>query len=575
MVFIKAIKEASCACRARPWLVVLTMLSGMVQALAWPPYNLQWLAWISFVPFFVVLTRAPGWRWPLSLAFLQGFTATCFGFFWLSYMAHSFGGIPKPLAPAVVALYALVGQGQIFVVVGLFLWVTHQRVAIPSLFRPLVLAMVYVGIECVYPKIFEDTQGAILYRYLNLIQITEHTGVFGLTALVLWVNAVATAVAVLFIARLSDRRRDNNRSSHSNHTRYSHSKGTYLAYLFQLSPRGVAIHLATLATVFLVVLKWGRYRVAQVDAIYGQATRSLNVAAIQPNIGDAEKLASERGVRMALATVLNTYQSMSELAVKELKPDLVLWPETSFPYLYTHFKNERANARGEAKDIWIADLVQSLNTPLLFGGYHNDGTYEYNALWLVSGAQEPAGLYLKNKLLAFGEYVPLGPLAPFVRSLFPAMGNFGRGPGPSVLPFRDIQFGPLICYETLSPSFVRKTVEKGAQVLINLTNDSWFGPVGEPESHLLLSLYRSIEQRLPLLRVTNTGITAHIDAAGRIVKQSPVFQPVIFEARIPILPPGAISRGVAGRAPVFEIICFMVTCFLLGLASKKWVRKAH
>lgn len=489
----------------------LGLLGGTLQGLAWPPFSLWPLNAVFYVPFLLGLAATRSLKEALWLALGQGMAGSWLGFHWLAYMAESFGGLPAPIAWIVVFLYSLIGQGQHFLFV--LAWKGFAKFTKGRALPLLTVPALYVALEYVYPKIFRDTQGAMAHPWLSLIQITEHTGVLGLTFLLLWLNAILAAV----VAPLIDPRAKK---------------------VFAEGRRAAAIHGAAFAVVVLGLHQWGARRLAQVEEAYRKLPVAVRASVIQANIGDADKLASEMGSGKALRHVLDTYESMSREAAATRRPDLIVWPETSFPYLYTHFSNPMANARGDARDEWLMTLIESMGVPIYFGGYSSDGKREYNSAWLVSNRRDQAWLYQKHLLLAFGETVPLGPLGPPLRDLFPAIGDFGRGPGPTTILFKGRLVGPLICYETLHQGYVIDTVRKGAQWLLNVTNDSWFGPVGEPEDHLLLSLFRSIETRRPLLRATNTGITALIEPTGRVVAPTGLFTKIIYDAEIRLPEPG-------------------------------------
>jgi apolipoprotein N-acyltransferase len=203
--------------------------------------------------------------------------------------------------------------------------------------------------------------------------------------------------------------------------------------------------------------------------------------------------------------------------------------------------------------------VQSIGVPLLFGGYDQDGKKDFNSLFALSSPALIAAnaphestdrlggdliAYHKNVLLLFGEEIPFSDQIPILNTWFPQVGNFGKGPGPQVfsVPLRNGELtprvAPIICYETLFTRYTVEAARLGAQVLLNVTNDSWFGPFGEPELHLALSTFRSIETRLPQIRSTNTGISALILPDGTIADASPKNQALYlnWEVALPQAP---------------------------------------
>ena len=132
------------------------------------------------------------------------------------------------------------------------------------------------------------------------------------------------------------------------------------------------------------------------------------------------------------------------------------------------------------------------------------------------------GPYNKTYLLTFGERVPFSGAFPGIRRWFPRAGDFAPGPGPGTRRIAGIRVGPQICYEGLFPDFSRELADRGAQIFVNVTNDSWFGTSAEPYQHLYMTMARGIEFRRPVVRATNTGISAAMRADGTLLDLSPL-----------------------------------------------------
>ena len=259
-------------------------------------------------------------------------------------------------------------------------------------------------------------------------------------------------------------------------------------------------------------------------------------------------------VPKAGARVISQYLELSLEALKQdPRPDFLVWPETSYP---STFRNP-VTADELMHEHQMENLVRSQGIPLLFGGYDRANGKDFNALFTLSpvkNEQIPTAavpfpnddlqVYRKNILLLFGEYVPFTENWPLFAKLFPQVGNFGRGTGPEVIqiPLKDkdghesvLRAGPVICYEVLFPNYVIEAAHKGSQLILNITNDSWFGPYGEPILHLSLSVFRSIETRLPQLRSTNTGISALVLPDGTLAKVTAVDAAEVMNVRIPLI----------------------------------------
>ena len=211
---------------------------------------------------------------------------------------------------------------------------------------------------------------------------------------------------------------------------------------------------------------------------------------------------------------LRTYLSLTDTAVQK-GAQLVVWPETAVPSFYQAEPELIERLRQFASD---RDIHLIFGSP----GYEIAGReiLLYNRVYHLppDGSEE---FYDKIMLVPFGEYVPLAGLLPFVDRMVPGEGEFARGTWG--VPFKTpVPSGALICYEISIPSLGRREVRDGSLMLINVTNDAWFGRSWGPYQHLAVSAVRAMENRVPILRAANTGISAIIDSSGRIVKSIPL-----------------------------------------------------
>src|SRR5256712_13666196 len=152
---------------------------------------------------------------------------------------------------------------------------------------------------------------------------------------------------------------------------------------------------------------------------------------------------------------------------------------------------------------------------------------EMDRAFLVAPAGREMATYDKMQLVPFGEYVPYAQALFFVRRIVEAVGDVVPGLVPTVFRLPSARFGVAICYEDVFPSVTRRFVAGGADFLVNVTNDAWYGPTSAPHQHLAQATFRAIEGRVPLVRAANTGISAVIDVDGRIRWQSPLFEPLV------------------------------------------------
>jgi apolipoprotein N-acyltransferase len=228
------------------------------------------------------------------------------------------------------------------------------------------------------------------------------------------------------------------------------------------------------------------------------------------------------------------------------RPDAVVWPETSYPTTFGMPSNQDEVALDQS----VRNYSRDRNISLLFGGYDHRAGQDYNAFFFLAPDKNPIThdmdlqIYRKNILLLFGEYIPFADTFTFLKTALPQVGNFGRGSGPEVMKIYPadpnlppVLAGPIICYEALFPNYIIRAARKGSQMILNITNDSWFGPYGEPILHFSLVTFRSIETRLPQLRSTNTGISALILPDGTIDKETGIGTEEVMNVSVPITDP--------------------------------------
>ncbi len=220
--------------------------------------------------------------------------------------------------------------------------------------------------------------------------------------------------------------------------------------------------------------------------------------------------------------ILGTYLAMSFKAVDENAPEIIVWPETAMPF---YFQDPSDLTTGMRLG------VKRLETPVLAGApaYSipaEPGASPYvlhNRAYLLSAAGETLSWYDKEHLVPFGEYVPLGQWLPFITKLVPGQFEFRPGSNDAPLKTGRLAMGLLICYEAIFPELAQKQVKLGANVLVNISNDAWFGRSSAPLQHLHLSVLRAVEQNRAIIRSTNSGISAFIAPDGSIRGQTPLF----------------------------------------------------
>jgi len=256
-------------------------------------------------------------------------------------------------------------------------------------------------------------------------------------------------------------------------------------------------------------------------------SQNLNVVLAQANIGNLESEYQKNPYNYK-TKVFDEYAKLTKegFAKSSQKADLVVWPETAFPEMYS------SGFWGSLTGLRLRNFVLKEKVNFLTGIFARSrkGKIANAALFVDPDAKVKTPLVYKKILLAFGEYLPGEKTFPFLRKLLPMVGDFARGEAPQIRTFNSVNTGSAvkagiqICYEGIFPSFSRELAAKGAQIFINLTNDSWYGPYSEPWQHLYLWAFRAVETRTPMIRATNTGISTVVLADGSFMEQSPLHQ---------------------------------------------------
>jgi apolipoprotein N-acyltransferase len=490
---------------AAPLAAVLA--TGVLFALASPAAGISPAVWLALVPGGLALCRARSRRGAIWLGLGLGAAATAALSAWLVGTVEAYHGIPPVLGWPLFAVFALVGQLQL-PLWSLARWWLRDRHDPPAV---IALALAYAGLDWLVPKLFKDTLAVACFADARVIQLVDVGGPFLLTFVIVLVSQAIVAV----IAR-----------------------------------RRAAWPAAAMAgAVLAAVLVYGQLRGAAIRDAAAVAPR-LRAAVAQANIGNLEKLASERGDRTAVIDVLRAYGELSDREVTgPRKPDLLVWPETAYPLAW----GAHRTTEDDAVEREMLTYARERNVSMVFGGYHRDGDVEFNSA-VALAPDGRASVYHKYVLVPFAETYPF-PVSLLREPLFGeggtprtldlALPGASRGDPPRA---GAVTIAPIICYEALVPSHVIAAVRGGARVIVNLTNDAWFGSTAEKRMHLASSVLRSVETRRAQIRATNTGITALILPDGEIVGAGPIDEPAALAYDVPLLDEGspALELGAWG-----------------------------
>ncbi len=470
--------------RLAPWLTVSA--SGALHFLGFAGFGLWPLSFVALVPLFVVLERetaaGASARRVFLLGGLHGFVAYAGGYYWLETMLETFSGYGA-LASGLFASVFWVYQGGQIALLALAYRALRRRGA-PALAATL---PPFVLLEWAYPQLFPSYMANSLHALPLFLQVVDLGGPLLLSAVIGLVNA---ALFELVRARRAEGR-------------------------WALRP------LALAGAAVLATLGYGAFRIHQVDEAVAAAPK-LDVGIVQVDMGIFDKRGDpEEGLRRHIEQSLRLEAST--------RPDLLIWPESA----YTFFLPE--GVRNVQRFV-----LGPLRTPVLFGGLSlrsvGGERRHYNTAFLADAEGDILGTYDKTYLLAFGEYLPFGELFPAIYDLSPNTGHFTPGNHVRPLDFGVHRIGTLICYEDVLPEFTRRMVREGdPDLLVNITNDAWFGDTHEPWIHLALAKFRAVEHHRFLVRATNSGVSAVVDPVGRVVTHSGVFERASLSSEVAML----------------------------------------
>ncbi len=473
------------------------LLSGLLLFLSFPKIDMYMLAWIALIPLLFSLhgrTRQEAFNTGFFFGVVYFFSTT----YWIYHAIHVYGYIPFLPSVAIVLLLSLYLSLYPAVFAVLYVFVIKKS-DLPALFLAPVL---WTALELIRSYAFTgfpwSSLGYSQYRFLSFIQIADITGVYGISFLLVAFNGAVVDVLLL-------RRRQIERPLHS-----------HLPLV-----GGITLLLFALIGTF----SYGFYKMNQ-----EREGSFVNAALIQGNIEQDQKWEP-----VYQNSVISTYKELTLTASKE-NPDIIIWPETAVPFFFGSDKELSEN---------LVNFQRQINSYLLFGSVllkygdtknkdiknENKGDKEpglTNSVVLLDKDGNISYVYDKLHLVPFGEYVPLRNLLFFIDKLVVGAGDYiaGDSYNKAVTPFGS--FGTLICYEVIFPGLVRKFYIKGGDFIVTITNDAWFGNTNGPYQHFSMSVFRAVENRKPVLRAANTGISGFIDSSGRILDKTDLFEKTVL-----------------------------------------------
>jgi apolipoprotein N-acyltransferase len=486
------------------------MTSGLTLALSFPRFDLSGLAWVALVPLVVLALSAPpraalGWGWLVGLVFYLVLLR------WLNFTFRVYSALPGPLV--YLPTFTLAGYCGLYV--GAFAaavaWIARSRsVGLALATAP----FLWVATEWVRGHLMGGFPWGLLgysqYLVLPVIQVAELGGIYAVSFLVAGVNVAL---------------------------------GGALWQPWRRALAGLAIAAGLLAA----TLAFGSWRLHS-----SPSPETVRVAIMQPSIEQPLKFEPSHA-----ASTLAVYADLTRRAGAG-GPELIVWPETAVP---TVLRRDPPVLGA------LSELAAGLRSPLLVGSIDVEGlpARARNTAFLLTD-RGIIGRYDKIQLVPFGEYVPLSGVLGFVRGWAEFIADLEPGSVPVVFSGPPAPFGVVICYEGIFPELVRGFVRGGARLMINMTNDAWFGRTSGPAQHLAMYPFRAVEHRTAVVRAANTGVSAFIAPSGAIVRRLELFE------RGTLTEPVPLRTGATFYTRFGDWLAWVAVVVSGGSLTAAWVR---
>jgi apolipoprotein N-acyltransferase len=527
--------------------LIPAVLSGVLCALAFPRHDLESLAWFALVPLLLSLegrtVRASFW-----LGWLTGTVAFLGTVHWVTVTMIRYGKM-SPLASYPIMLLFVVYLGLYVGVFAALLTFLKRRTSFPTV---LSAPAIWTSLELLRTYALSGFPWSLLgysqYLSLPVIQIADVTGVYGISFLIVMVNAA--------LAQGADelKRKWFSRSPNDHPVLTNPPRPVVMRRRFSFRPSAGdgRVRWKPIMAAFLVValdLGYGAWRLSEDKASNPPTVR---VGVVQANIPQDVKW----DPRFRLQTIQRYERLTRRLDTQSL--DLILWPEAATPFLFE---------QDEAFQKEVIGVVREGRIPLLFGSpamtNASDRIWMFNSAYYLSADGRILDRYDKMHLVPFGEYVPLSGILSFVNKLVEGIGDFLPGEDYTLFQLPNEGFGTVICYEVIFPDLVRHFVKEGAAFMTTITNDAWFGRSAAPYQHFSMVVLRAVENRVPFARAANTGVSGFIDRTGRIQKSTAMF---VEAAAADTLRLRTETTFYTRYGDVFAYACVIMTLLMIGAA---------
>ena len=487
--------------------LLLIALAAVLVSLSFHPLPLHFLAWFGMVPLlYAIEDMRPGQSFKAGIVF--GFLFALFVLFWIVFLQIETN----------IKMLIIFGLVVLFAYIGLYFGVALAIAKKTSIW---VLPLAITALEFIrgigelgFPWL---SLGYSQARYPLFIQQASIYGVYGISFWLVLLNVT----------------------------------------IYKALRRRTYAYILIAALVFVAPVVYGLFRMGPIP------NKEVVVGIVQPNIDPNLKFSRELRFK-TFERLMSLSADCATEAIEEYDeaPSLIVWPETATPVFL--------KSPGKYQDL-VKHLVDGLRVPLFTGTaiYDPEEHEVFNGAVLIEPEKDIGQEYRKIHLVPFGEHIPFDRQIAFLRKVDFGEGDYTPGTTYTVFKTPGFKFACLICFESIFPELSRRFVNDGAQVLVNITNDGWFGKISGPQQHNDMAILRSVENGVVLLRSANTGISTIVDQYGRVLSERSLFVEATIVSIVNISPIHTLYRYIGDTVPIASLF---LTTVLLALA---FVRAVH
>jgi len=515
-----------------------SIFSAFLLTLSFPKWNLWILGFFSLIPLFFSLILTKENKNKIIFSFIFGIIHFSTLLYWLVYTLTKYGNLNL-----IISLFLLLLLSSYLALYYVFFFYTNFKLKIfesPNFIKGLFFSLTLVGMEYLRGKLLTGFPwgqlGYILSNFSPFLQLADIGGIWGLS----FICALINYYIFFFL--------------------YS--------FYFSLKPllnfRFLINNLCFLIF-FITFLSYGIYKKSFWEKLISQKKNSIKISLLQGNIPQEMKELSE------IEYSLKIYKKLALSALKE-KPHIIFFPETSFPFFFPYEKEPTLKLLAFLEKLTLESKKFDYLPVSIFGTfrlkYKNGNPFVYNSL-IVWDGKDFVDLYDKEKLVPFGEYVPLEKYLSFLRRITIGLGIVKPGFSKNLsfsLKDEIIKVTPLICFESAFSEILRKRLKENPQLIFIATNDAWFGKTSAPYQHFQMAIVRAVEARRYTVQVANTGITGIIDPTGKIMKMTKLEkEEIVYEKIKPLYERTFFIKygnilGIGGS--LILLFSFILTLFL-------------